>query len=169
MRRSIGILLATLAAGVVGCGYRFTGVPRLAGDVTAVTAPVFRNATSEPGLEVVFSQRMNELLAHAGVLSPTADTRLEGEILSVGTAPGMVRNSAATGRSFYASFRVSGSIRVTLRQAEKVLGEAVASGNEDYLPDDQDDVLRLEAQRQAALFRLAETLVRDAYDQLTAG
>ena len=41
-----------------------------------------------------------------------------------------------------------------------------SSGSEEYLPDANNDVLALEAQRQAALRRLAETLVRDGFERL---
>jgi hypothetical protein len=64
-----------------------------------------------------------------------------------------------------ASYRAFAEARLRLLKGEQVLSETSVSGTEDYLPG-SGDVLEAEANRQAALHRLSETLMREGYERL---
>ena len=71
-----------------------------------------------------------------------------------------------------ASYRIVVTARLRLTKGGRVLSEATVSGAEDYLPGPASapaDVLFPEAQRQAALQRLADVLMRDGYERLASG
>lgn len=164
---------------VVGCGYRFT--PRSAGlpeGVRSVCAPVFRNDTAEPGLEVVFTRDFRQELIRAGVLggAGACDASVEGVVVGVGSAPTILTEPVYVGNTLVAgaqlaSYRASATVVLRLKRDGKVLSETTVSGNEDFLPGTAGvtgDVLEAEANRQAALNRLAETLMREGYDRLAS-
>jgi hypothetical protein len=149
----------------VGCGYRF--IPRegeLPKGVTALCAPVFVNETPEPALETVFTRAFRQELVRAGTLSEGhCDATVEGAVLAVGSMPTIV-----TLESVLASYRASASVRLRLVKDGRVLRETVVSGGEDFLPG-SGDILEAEANRQAALHRLSETLMREGYERLASG
>jgi hypothetical protein len=154
--------VALLAA--LGCGYRFTagGAPLPEG-IRAVQVPVFANKTAEPGLETVFTQAMRLQLARAGVDSPpSAEAEIQGEILAVSAAPTLVTPAGSL-----ASYRLSISARLRLVKSGRTLSDIPIFGAEDYLPGV--DVVESEANRGAAMQRLAQTLMRDGYDRLATG
>jgi len=147
----------------VGCGYRFTprggGLPE---GIRSVCAPVFRNDTPEPGLEVLFTRAFRQELGRSGV--------------GVGSAPTIITEPVYQGNTLVAppqlaSYRASAAVLLRLVRDGRVLSETVVSGNEDFLPGTASvsgDVLEAEANRQAALHRLAETLMREGYDRLAS-
>lgn len=160
MRRAA---LALACVGLLGCGYR---VVRPGGalpeGVQAVWAPVFANFTAEPGLEVAYTQALREQLLRAGALGEdSAPVRLEGAVQSVSAGPLV----ATPGR--LSSYRVTAVVQLKLTREGKTLSATTVSGSEDYLPGA--DLLFSEANRQAALKRLAETMMREGYERLTAG
>ena len=146
---------------VLGCGYRFTsraaGLPE---GVRSVCAPVFRNDTPEPALEVLFTRAFRQELLRAGVLgSGTCEASVEGVVVSVSSYPTLI------------NYRASATVVVRLVKDGRVLSETTVSGNEDFLtgpPGVPVDVLEAEANRQAALQRLGEALMREAYDRLAS-
>lgn len=161
----------------VGCGYRFTsrsaGLP---GGVHSVCAPVFRNDTAEPGLEVLFTTAFRSELERAGALggAGACEARVEGIVVGVGSAPTILTEPLYQGNTQVAgaqlaSYRASASVLLRLTMEGRVLSETVVSGNEDFLPGTagvSGDVLESEANRQAALHRLAETMMHEGYDRL---
>jgi hypothetical protein len=155
--RVVGWVLLLLA--VPGCGYRFTsraaGLPE---GVRSVCAPIFRNDTSEPALEVLFTRTFRQELARAGVLgSGTCEATIEGVVVSVSSYPTLI------------NYRASATVVVRLLKDGRVLSETTVAGNDDFLTGQAGvpvDVLEAESNRQAALQRLAETLMREAYDRL---
>ncbi|MBL0697270.1 LPS assembly lipoprotein LptE [Comamonas sp. JC664] len=157
-RLRTGVVLGMWVAAGAGCGYRLTprgdGLPE---GVTALCAPVFTNATAEPTLETVFTRFLRQELIRVGRLSDTAscNARMEGTVLSVASSPTIIPNY----------FRVFAQARVRIVKDGQVLTETVVSGTEDYLLG-SGDVLEAEANRQVALERLAEVLMRDGYDKL---
>ena len=172
--RAVGWLL--LLAGA-GCGYRFT--PRGAGlpeGVRSVCAPVFRNDTPEPGLEVLFTRTLRLELVRAGVLGSqgSCEAMIDGAVVGVSSAPTIVTEPVYEGNTRVAepqlaSYRASATVVLRLMKDGAVLSETVVAGNEDFLPGTASvsgDVLEAEANRQAALHRLAETLMREGYDRL---
>lgn len=155
---------AALAAAVLlaGCGYRFAAGPGvLPGDVRAVRAPIFSNQTAEPGLEVVFTRALRQELQHAGVgYAAESDAEIRGEVLNVWGGPTIL-----TGTGRLASYRIFASARLQLVKGGAVLAQTDVTGSEDYLPGFEDIQLS-EANREAALRRLAERLMREAYERL---
>ncbi|QSQ24948.1 hypothetical protein JY651_08410 [Pyxidicoccus parkwayensis] len=154
-----GAWVACVALGS-GCGYRFVskgdGLPE---GVTALCAPVFSNETPEPALETLFTRFLRQELTRAGRLSTgtSCNARVEGAVLSVWNSPTIVPNY----------FRIAANARLRLVKDGQVLKETVVAGTEDYLLG-TGDVLQAEANRQAALDRLAEVLMRDGYDRLAS-
>ncbi len=145
----------------LGCGYRFApGGSGLPEGVRSVCAPVFRNDTPEPGLEVLFTRAFRQELLRAGVLgSGTCEASIEGVVVSVSSYPTLI------------NYRASATVVVRLVKDGRVLSETMVSGNEDFLtgqPGVPVDVLEAEANRQAALQRLGEALMREAYDRLAS-
>lgn len=158
-----------------GCGYRFTagGAPLPEG-VRTVHVPVFVNRTSESGVEAIFTEQLRERCMRAGVLGGDAsDARLEGEVRSVIGTPTILSTPTDQGPARLASYRIYGNAYLRLVKGGRVLREIDVSAQEDFLPDRtagiEGDVLRTETNRNAAVRRLAETLMRDGYDRMTTG
>ncbi len=149
-----------------GCGYRFTaGSAVLPGGIRAVSAPIFANQTPEPGLQVVFTQSLREQLTRAGIEARAdAEAELSGEILSVWGGPALLTTPQANEQSTLASYRIFATARLRLTKAGQSLSELDVSGSEDYLPGV--DVLQTEANRDAALRRLSDRLMRDGFERL---
>jgi len=164
MRPHLTALLLALAA---GCGYGFSaGGAGLPQGVRHVFAPVVVNRTSEPGLEAVFTEALREQLARAGTLGGEgSEGRLEGELLSVNSAVAQL----APGTSGALTYRVVATLRVRLYRGGTLLALTDVGGSEDYVPALRADVITTEANRQAALRRLAATLAADAYARLATG
>lgn len=167
MARLCVALAAVLVAGL-GCGYRF--VPRettLPEGVRSVCAPVFQNETPEPGLETLFTQSMRRELLRVGTLGDggVCEARLEGVVTNVNSSPTIVTEPTPETPAQLASYRAFAEVRLRLLKGEQVLADTSVSGTEDYLPG-SGDVLEAEANRQAALHRLSETLMREAYERL---
>lgn len=155
----LGVWGACVAASA-GCGYRFVGKGEgLPQGVTSLCAPVFTNETPEPTLETLFTRFLRQELTRVGRLSSGAacDARLEGTVLSVWNSPTIAGNY----------FRVVVQARLRLVKNGQVLKETQVAGTEDYLLG-TGDTLEAEANRQAALDRLAEVLMRDGYDRLAS-
>jgi len=160
-------LAAAACLAAAGCGYGFTasGAPLPQG-IRHVFAPVIVNRTTEPGLEGVFTEALREQLARSGRLGgENSEGRLEGELLAVwaGTA------QLAPGSSGPLTYRVSATLRVRLFREHTLLATTDLSGSEDYLPALRADVLTTEANRQAAIRRLAASLAADAVARLSTG
>jgi hypothetical protein len=169
MARLCVALAAVLVAAELGCGYRF--VPRettLPEGVRSVCAPVFQNETPEPGLETLFTRAMRQELLRTGTLGDGAacEARLEGVVTGVNSVPTIVTEPTEENPTAQlASYRAYAEVRLRLLKGEQVLADTSVSGTEDYLPG-SGDVLEAEANRQAALHRLSETLMREAYERL---
>ncbi|MFZ5468209.1 MAG: LPS assembly lipoprotein LptE [Myxococcota bacterium] len=158
MRRFAAVGVLWLLA---GCGYRFGGGV-LPGGGREVFAPVFVNHTSEPGLETLFTEAFRQQLGRAGIDGGEgSSTRVEGEVMATFGAPTILTTDGRL-----ASYRVHATVRLRLVKAQDVLAQTEVSGSEDYLPGA--DVLASESNRQAALRRLAESLMRDGYENLAA-
>ena len=159
--RSLAMLLLLAPS----CGYRFTagGAPLPEG-IRAVRAPLFHNRTSEPGIEATFTQALREQLLRAGVEGgASAEAEIQGEVQVATSNPTIV--TTTTGQ--LASYRLYAQVLVRLLKGGRVVTETAVGGTEDYLPGA--DVLASESNRQAAIRRLADTLMRDAYARLTIG
>jgi len=164
MRRTLAAV-AWIAA--LGCGYHFTasgaGFPQ---GIKKVFAPVVVNRTTEPGLEGVFTEALRQQLDQGGHLGGEgSEGRLEGELIAVGAGVAQL----APGTSAALTYRVSAVLRVRLFRSGTLLAQTDVTGTEDYLPALRADVLTTEANRQAALRRLASALAADAVARLQTG
>ena len=167
MRRSLAALLALAFLAQTGCGYHLTaagaGFPQ---GIHKVFAPVIVNRTAEPGLEGTFTEALREQLARGGYLGGEgSEGRLEGELLSVTATVAQL----APGTSGALTYRVSAVLRVRLFRDHTLLAQTDVTGSEDYLPALRPDVLTTEANRQAAIRRLASALATDAVTRLQTG
>ena len=153
MKRALSV---TVWLAALSCGYHFTaagaGFPQ---GIHKVFAPVIVNRTAEPGLEGAFTEALREQLARGGYLGGEgSEGRLEGELLAVNAAVAQL----APGTSGALTYRVSAVLRVRLYKDKTLLAQTDVSGSEDYLPALRPDVLTTEANRQAAIRRLASAL-----------
>ena len=160
-------LAVTGCLAALGCGYRFTaagaGFPR---GIHKVFAPVIVNRTTEPGLEGVFTDALREQLARGGYLgSEGSEGRLDAELLNVSGGVAQL----APGTSGALTYRVSAVLRVRLFRGGTLLAQTDVTGYEDYLPALRPDVLTTEANRQAAIRRLASALASDVVTRLQTG
>ncbi len=157
MARPLALFFVLLAT----CGYHFTrpgGV--LPEGVEKVHAPVFLNKTPEPGAEALFTQSLREQLLRAGTLADegAAQAELRGTLEAVSGAPLLVEPGKL------ATYRLNATVTLKLMKGDRVVTQAVVSGSEDYLSGA--DVLLTESNRQAALHRLADTLMREGYERI---
>jgi hypothetical protein len=123
---------------------------------------VLINRTAEPGLEAIFTQSLREQLVRAGTAGDSAsDAQIVGELLEVSGSATVLSTAGAL-----ASYRLSATVALRLihKGAEIPNSSVRVAGQEEYLPGG--NVLQSEANRSAALRRLADALMRDAYDRL---
>lgn len=155
-------LLIAVFAG--GCGYRFVaGASPLPEGIRTVSAPVFENRTPEPGLELLFTDSIRQQLIRSGVAARgKADAEIRGEVREVTGAPTLLVPGASL-----ASYRMTVRARLKLMKGPNIVSEVDVDGSEDYLPGS--DVLESEANRMAALRRVADQIVRDGYERLATG
>lgn len=177
MRRALAA--AVLCTGLFACGYRFTaGGGPLPGGARTLHVPVFKNATAEPGLEGPFTEALRQELARYGREGgELSDAVAVGEITSVGGGPAIITNTfsdAGVQLAATASFQVVATVRVRVVKGDQQVAETTVTGGEDYLPRldvtanaPATGVLEAEANRRVALRRLAATLMRQAYRNLT--
>ncbi len=159
------LLLFLALAVTAGCGYRFTAGPAtLPQGIRAVSAPVLGNQTAEPGLQAVFTQSLREQLTRVGIETrANADAELSGDILSVWGGPALLTTPKKDPATL-ASYRIFVTAQLRLTRDGQRLSELVVSGSEDYLPGV--DVLQTEGNREAALRRLADRLMREGFERM---
>lgn len=153
----VGLLLAAPA-----CGYRFVapggGLPQ---GVRRVCAPVLANRTAEPAAEALFTSAVRRQLLRAGVAAEGGcDATVRGQVLRVGSGVGVLLGAKA------ATYRATAALQLSLVEGERTLGEVTLEASEDYLPGA--DPVQSEANRDAALRRLADELAREAWDTLAS-
>jgi hypothetical protein len=167
--RLVPSTLAGLFFLLCACGYRFTapGGPLPQG-IRAAQVPMMGNVTPEPSAETFFTQALREQLQRAGTLGgDAADARIEGTLLAVTSAP-MV--TSPTGRG--PTYRLAAVVQLKLVRSGTVLADIQVAGDEDVQPalkGTAPDVLLTEANRQAGLRRLADTMMREGYERLCSG
>lgn len=150
-----------------GCGYRFAAPGgALPEGVRSVQAQMFDNRTAEPAAEVLFTEAFREQLSRAGVLAgDEAEANVEGSLEGVSGSP-ILASVSLNGVVKLPTYRLNASVRLRLLKSGRLLAEAVVSGAEDYLSGA--DLLLTEANRQAALRRLAESMMREGYERLAS-
>jgi hypothetical protein len=166
-------------AAAMACGYRFTpGGGPLPGNARTLYVPVFKNLTAEPGLEGPFTDALRQELARwEREGGEASDAVAEGTVVAIVGGGGIVTslvNDAGYLQSSQASYRVGATVSVKVTRRGEKIGETTVTGFEDYLPSRPDvpvvaatGVLEAEANRRMALRRLALSLMRQAYQNLT--
>ncbi len=159
---------ALLCFALSACGYRFTApAGSLPEGIRAVHAPVFDNRTGEPTAEIFFTQAFREQLTRAGTLGTSQTPAvIEGTLESISGSPVLAGIDRTSGNLKLPTYRLSANVHLRLQNQGRVLAEATVSGNEEY-PSGA-DVLLTEANRSAALRRLAEQMMREGYERLAS-
>jgi Lipopolysaccharide-assembly len=151
---------ALLAAISVGCGYRVARP----GDLPKgqdIQVAKFENYTAQVEAGGVFAGALREELAARGRLAPegSSSPELTGELISLASVP------SGLGAQGASAFSLSATVRVRLRDATGVVYEDQAGMGEDYLAGV--DVLGTEANRRAALRRLARNISRELVERMS--
>jgi hypothetical protein len=157
---------AALLLWLAACGYRFTapGGPLPQG-IKAAAVPMMQNVTPEPSAETLFTQALREQLQRAGTLGgDAAEARIEGTLTAVTSGP---MATSPTGKGPF--YRLTATVDLKLVRSGSVLAQAVVTGDEDVLSAPGGDVLLTEANRQAGLRRLADSMMREGYERLCSG
>ena len=143
---------ALLTAALTACGYAPVRHPGAPGARVRVL-PV-RNDTAQAEAGGLFARELRSELAGRGRLADDAGQgpALAAELVSLKSAP------TASGADGAAAFRLDAELRVKLGDFEET-----ATGGEDYLAGE--DVPGTEANRRAALRRLARMLAREAVER----
>jgi Lipopolysaccharide-assembly len=144
---------AALAAFALGCGYRLANPGDVPGGHDIRVAP-FQNYTAQVEAGGVFAAALRDELAAHGRLAGEGGSgpELTGELISIASAP------SALGAQGASAFNVSATVRIRLRDGTSLVYEDQAALGEDYLAGV--DVLGTEANRRAALRRLARSMSR---------
>ena len=158
---SIGAAVAALVLG--GCGYQLVRQGELPGNGPLRVA-AFKNLTAQAEAAGFFAAAARGQLAARRRLAEEGDSQaaaLEGELVALRSNPSVLGAAGAQ------AFRVDAELRLRVRKGEATLWAEGATGSEDYLQGV--DVAGTEANRRAALRRLAETVLRAALERMEAG
>jgi hypothetical protein len=168
-----------------GCGYHVNAAGgELPKGVEKVTVPIFRNQTTEAGLETWITDELRRDLDRSGYLGGAAsDGRVEGRVeavfsaplaLKVGPGPSSPPGTQPGGRcagcvpANPGVYRATVTVSVKLVLADgKVTDFPRLSRSEDFLQ--ADDLATMEANRRLALQRAGQQLAQDVATQLTSG
>jgi hypothetical protein len=124
-----------------GCAYQLGGADRsLPGGYRQVTIPIFKNFTSEPGIEVYFTNALIQEIerSRVGKIVPPeqSEIRVEGiiENVTVDAGPGEERAALPMGADLASVYNIKLQVRVTLkRQADQsILWEGVFKGERGF-------------------------------------
>jgi hypothetical protein len=154
-----------LAAALAGCGYRFavggSGLPASAGKVHV---PIFENRSGDPEAGALFAKALGDSLAARGLQGGMdARSRIEGVVVSVGAKP-FLPHATRPDQLSPSLYAIEAVVRLTL-----VTDGQVACSREIYLTDTYlpaADLLGLEANRGAALRRLAAAMMGGAENRI---
>jgi hypothetical protein len=124
-------LVLLLAA---GCGYHFTaGGGPLPGSARTLFVPVFKNTTTEPGVEGIFTDAFREELSRWGREGGEAsDAAVDGSVTSVSSGGAIVTSLGAT--PVIASYRVQATVKLRVIKDGQQIAQTTVGGSEDYLP-----------------------------------
>jgi outer membrane lipopolysaccharide assembly protein LptE/RlpB len=152
---------ALLTCLLASCGYRLAQGGALPSGARSVRVAPVDNRTAQAEAGGLFAAALRDELSARGKLSPE-DARvamLEAALLTVRSVPSAFSAASA------AAYRLEAELRVRLADAGgAVVYEDLQTGGEDYLAGI--DVIGTEANRRAALHRLAAALAREAIDKM---
>jgi outer membrane lipopolysaccharide assembly protein LptE/RlpB len=152
--------LPAVALATAACGYHVAKPGEVPGN-QAIRVANFENYTAQVEAGGLFAAALRDELAARGKLGPegSGGPELTGELLSLASTPSAL---GAQGASVYS---VSAAVRVRLRDGSGVVYEDQVGAGEDYLAGV--DVLGTEANRRAALRRLARTISRELLERMS--
>jgi outer membrane lipopolysaccharide assembly protein LptE/RlpB len=151
-----------LAIAVVGCGYSFSSGGRLPKGAAALRVGPVDNRTALAEAGGIFEGALRDELIARGQLSEGGEVPvLDVQVTALRSAPSTVSSGGAL------AFRLDADVRARVRDARgaELLTDQVGIG-EDYLAGV--DVLGTEANRRAALRRLARSAARELMQRLGA-
>ncbi len=127
----------------------------------AIRVAGFQNYTAQVEAGGLFAAAVRDELSARGRLAPEGGSgpELTGELLSLASTP------SALGAQGAFAFSLSATVRVRLRDGSTVVYEDQLGQGEDYLAGV--DVLGTEANRRAALRRLAHSLSRELLQRMS--
>jgi len=166
-RMSLRLGAAAFLLATAGCGYHFSErTDAIPVELKTVTIPLWKNDTSQPGIETIFTNAMVKQFAARGWLDPVstgkADTVLEGKIETLDVQPVSFSSVAIELED-----RVSVVASVTLRRksdesvlwsSSRVLGSEVYDSTPDFNVN-----LR---NREQALRKVASDMAASVHDQI---
>jgi len=158
MRRA----LAALALAAASCGYGFSNGGRLPKGAAALRVAPVDNRTAQPEVGGLFEGALREELLARGQLTEAGDApRIDLEVFALKAAPSSLNFSGAF------TFRLDADVRAHLRDqaGAELLADQLVVG-EDYLAGV--DVIGTEANRRAALRRLARSAARELLTRMAA-
>ena len=124
--------------------------------------PVFKNNTSEPGAEALFTDALRELYLRSGALGgESSEAVVEGTLVSVSSIPLV----STPGR--LPNYRVNIVVSLRLLRGPQQLKAVTVSGGEEF-PGGA-DLLWSETWRGAAIRRVAEEMMREGAERLATG
>jgi outer membrane lipopolysaccharide assembly protein LptE/RlpB len=155
VRFAVAIVLVAPA-----CGYQLARP----GDVPKgqpIRVASFANYTAQVEAGGLFASALRAELDARGKLAPEGGTgpELTGELLSLASVPSALGAQGAT------AYNLSAAVRVRLRDGSGVVYEDQIGLGEDYLAGI--DVLGTEANRRAAMRRLARSISREILERMT--
>jgi outer membrane lipopolysaccharide assembly protein LptE/RlpB len=150
-------LVALFVSLLPACGYQLVrtgGAPLRVGTL--------KNPTSQAEAGGLFATALREQLAARARLAEEggAGPSIEGELLNLRTSPSVLAVGTV------GALRVEADLKLRVLEGGAVKAEQQVGGGEEYLQGV--DVLGTEANRRAALRRLAEQLVRSCLERLEA-
>ncbi len=158
--RAARALLAWCAL-AAGCGYTLVRGAALPGGGRALRAGAFVNQTAMAEAGGLFAGALREALAAHGRLAADGDlsaAQLQGELRVVHDS------TSALGATGASAFHLDAEVMLRVLGPQGVAYEDDARAGEDYLQGV--DVLGTEANRRAALRRLADKLAREALERM---
>ena len=151
---------AVVALVASSCGYQVARPGELPkGQPIRVAA--FENYTAQVEAGGLFAMALRSELQARGKLAPESASgpELTGELLSLASTPSALGAQGAT------AYNLSAAVRVRLRDGSAVVYEDQLGLGEDYLAGI--DVLGTEANRRAAMRRLARTISREVLERMS--
>ena len=154
--------LGAICLSLGGCGYGFSNGGKLPKGAAGLRVAPVENRTAQPEVGGLFEGALREELLSRGQLAEAGDApRLDLEVFTLKAAPSSLNFSGAF------TFRLDADLRTHLRDASgaDVVVDQLTLG-EDYLAGV--DVLGTEANRRAALRRLARNAAREVITRMAA-
>jgi Lipopolysaccharide-assembly len=153
----VGISIAAFAC---SCGYQVARPGELPKG-QAIRVAAFQNYTAQVEAGGLFATALRAELEARGKLAPDGSTapELTGELLSLASTP------SALGAQGASAYNLAAAVRVRLREGSAVVYEDQIGLGEDYLAGI--DVLGTEANRRAALRRLARSISRELLERMS--